>query len=182
MWLDPEGKATGKLRVVSPVAHPRAYATMATRTARLWGGVVPLLPDQHGFAEGNTPWPTVPLPSGEPVWLTLAADAEGNGSGTVGWPISSAQGDRGAMEQAFPDWLLLDGLPGAERRETDRRRRAVWLVVAALGAAAGLEALLLIGGARAKGADGWSRVAAAVAAILLAFAAIGIVAVWKAVG
>jgi hypothetical protein len=181
LWLDPQSRSSGALRVVSPVPRACAYATLDTRTARLWGGTVYLQNDDHGFAAGSVPWPDVALPPSEPIWLTLASDPEATGVGTVGWPIAPAS-DAPAAEQSFADSLLLDGLPAAEERETRRRRRAAWLVVSALGAAAGLEGVLLWSTARARGTGGWARLALAVAAVVLAFAAIGIVAMWKAAG
>jgi hypothetical protein len=84
-------------------------------------------------------------------------------------------------EHPFADCLLLDGMPQAERADVERRRRAGWLVAAALGAAAVLEAILLADTARGRGAH-WARVAAAIATMLLAFAAIGMVAMWKMAG
>jgi hypothetical protein len=181
LWLDPQRRA-GQLRVVSPVPRTRAYATLASRSARLWGATIPLENDEQGFASGTFPWPDAALPSDELVWLVLSGDPEGTGVGTVGWPLTRDGDTEPMAEQGFADTLLLDGMPAAEQREGDRRRRAAWLVAVALGATAGLEAALVLSTARAQGSGAWGRVMAAVAAIVLAFAAIGIVAMWKATG
>ena len=182
IWLDPGSRSSGQLRILAPIARPSVYAVLATRSARWWGGTIALTMDAQGFFGASVPWPAVNLPAGEEAWLTLAGDPEGRGPGTVGWPVAAADDRWGAAEQVFNDALLLDGMPDAERRETERRERASWLVAIALGATACLEAVLIVGGARPRGSSAWGRVAAAVAAIVLAFAAIGIVAMWKAAG
>jgi hypothetical protein len=185
LWLDPSSRAGGEVRVVAPGARPRAYATLATRSARTWAAVVPLVVDAQGFASGAVPWPARSISADEPAWLTLASDPLGRGSGTVGWPVGFAREEQGVPEQAFADELLLDGMPDAERREAARRRQAGWLVLAALGGAAGLEAILVARSAQTKAEKtkrGWLGVAGAVATIVLAFAAIAMVALWKAMG
>jgi hypothetical protein len=180
IWLEPDTGSKG-LRIVSPVPRARAYAMFATRTERVWGGTISLENDEHGFASAPVPWPDLRWPGAEPVWLVLSGDPESAGLGTVGWPILGDAGEP-RSEQSFADALLLDGMPAAEHRENDRRRRAAWLVALALGATAGLEAALVLASARSQGKGGLGRVVAAVAAIVLAFAAIGIVAMWKAAG
>ncbi|HEY3594483.1 MAG TPA: hypothetical protein VGL13_11435, partial [Polyangiaceae bacterium] len=181
LWLDPESRAAEQIRVVSPVPRVCAYATLDTRSVRLWGATIPLENDARGFASGSLAWPAISLSPDEPIWLTLSGDPEAGGAGTVGWPVAPISPSP-AAERSFADELLVDGLPAAAARESHRRHRAVWLVVAALGAAAGLESILLWSTARARGAGNLGRAVLAVAAIVLAFAAIGIVAMWKAIG
>jgi hypothetical protein len=174
MWLDPASGARD-MRVVSPVARDVVYATLATRHARLWGGAVPLAPDGRGYAVGTID--RVPEPTAEPVWLTLASDPRASGSGTIGWPANGPALAEG--ELAFRDWLLLDGMPAAERRDADRRGRARWLAAAALGGAAVIEGVLLARGSYGKGARSLVWLVVAIATIALAFAAIGLVTMWK---
>jgi hypothetical protein len=210
MWLDPARAKNGPLRVVSPVPHATAYATIATRTERLWGGQVALLPDRAGFSSGSIDWPLgddAPVPA----WLTLASDPRATGSGTTGWPlrIGPAQMPHEAFEERhFPEMLLLDGMPQAERRDVQRRSQARKLGAAALIAAVLLEVLLLADTARsaeralqrveaslaeagavsAKKASrlgGWRALfllVVAAAVVVIAFAGLGIVLLWKTGG
>jgi hypothetical protein len=183
IWLDPAPLATGKVRVVAPVLREFAYATLATENARLWGGIIPLSVDARGFAAGEIDWPGAVhpmgprgLPSDEALWLTLASDPLASGAGTVGWPVPS---DRIRDERPFRDLLLLDGMPAAEKRDQDRRYRARGLSAVALGAAAVLEGVLLAHGAHPRGVRAWAWTALAIATVALAFAAIGVVVMWK---
>jgi hypothetical protein len=175
MWLDPTGVAAHKLRILSPVTRSIAYATLSTRGARLWGGIIPLAPDARGFGAGEIDWPSVEV-SG-PLWLTLSSDPRATGAGTVGWPITPdaiAQG-----ELVFHDWLLLDGMPAAESRDASRRGRARRLSAAALGAAAIIEGVLLAQQSYSKRRKAWVWLLVAIATVTLAFAALGIVATWQ---
>jgi hypothetical protein len=210
MWLDPARVKNGPLRVVSPVPHAMAYATIATRTERLWGGQVALLPDRAGFSSGSIDWPLgddAPVPA----WLTLASDPRATGSGTTGWPlrIGPAQMPHEALEERhFPEMLLLDGMPQAERRDVRRRSQARKLGAAALIAAVLLEVLLLVDTARsaeralqrveaslaeagavstkkASRLGGWRALfllVVAAAVVVIAFAGVGIVLLWKTGG
>ena len=185
IWLDPAPLAARKIRVVAPVPREFAYATLATPSARLWGGIIPLTPDERGFAAGEIDWPGPPLPLGhrgwpanpsEGMWLTVASDPLASGAGTVGWPVPS---ETTRDERPFRDQLLLDGMPAAEKRDLDRRYRARALSAMALGAAAVLEGVLLAQTARARGIRAWAWTAIAIATVALAFAAIGVVVMWK---
>jgi hypothetical protein len=218
MWLDPARLPSKKLRVVSAVPRSTAYLVISTRSERLWGGAVELTTDALGFASGELDWP--PLPNGgavnETVWVTVASDVRASGSGTVGWPVrmadlegqpadGAAAPPLGLEERRFPELLLLDGMPQAERRDAERRARARLLAGAALMAAALLEALLLFEAARSSeknlqalveaaraidpaqalrphrvGAVMW--LAIGVATVVLAFAAVGVVVLWKTGG
>lgn len=191
MWLDPTPVTEGRLRVVSPVPREIAYATLATPSARLWGGIVPLSADAQGFAQGEIAWPSVDRDAQGPFWLTLSSDPRGSGAGTVGWPLTRpGNADKEPLardERTFRDKLLLDGMPAAEQRDVARRRRARTLSAIALGAAAVLEGILLAEtsrqkGAHQKGAQSWARFAVAIATIILAFAAIEVVVMWKTAG
>src|SRR5262249_2512968 len=117
MWLDPASLPSKKIRVESPTPRDTAYATLATPTARLWGGVVSLSTDERGNTAGAIDWPLTGAPPSEAMWLTIASDPRASGAGTVGWPIF-APGP--ADERPFRDWLLLDGMPMAERRDGER--------------------------------------------------------------
>ncbi len=121
IWLDPAWLAARELRVTSPVSRDIVYATLSTRSARLWGGVIPLSSDARGFAAGMIAWPVDPSEMQSPVWLTLSSDPRASGAGTVGWPLDDVAMAEG--ELAFRDWLLLDGMPAAEQRDADRRAR-----------------------------------------------------------
>jgi hypothetical protein len=185
IWLDPAPLAAGKIRVVAPVPREFAYATIATPIARLWGGIIPLATDPRGFATGEIDWPG-PRPPMEPrgqatqpnetTWLTLASDPLASGAGTVGWPVP---GETIRDEHAFRDVLLLDGLPAAEKRDQARRYRARALSAVALGAAAVFEGVLLAHGSHPRGVRAWAWTAIAIATVALAFAAIGVVVMWK---
>jgi hypothetical protein len=211
MWLEPDRAKNGPLRVVSPVPRAVAYATIATRTERLWGGQIALFPDAAGFSSGSIGWPLRDdFPA--PAWLTLASDPRATGSGTVGWPIQTdptQPTDQVLEERHFPDLLLLDGMPQAEHREILRRHQARNLGIAALVVAALLEILLLADAARsaeralrrventiaesgnAGGAVSSARpgrgkalfsLVIAAAVVLIAFASIGVVLLWKTGG
>ncbi len=189
MWLDPTLIKGGTLRVTSPVPREIAYATLATGSARLWGAAVTLESNSMGFASGEVPWPTIDDSGQSPLWLTLSSDPRGSGAGTVGWPIPRPGGKDhepfAREERAFRDKLLLDGMPSAEQRDVARRRRARTLSAVALGAAAVLEGVFLAETSRQKeemGARSWARLAIAIATIVLAFAAIEVVVMWKTAG
>jgi len=186
MWLDPAEVERGILQVTSPVPREIAYATLASGSARLWGGIVPLDSNSLGFAVGSIELPKVDDDGTSPLWLTLSSDPRGSGAGTVGWPIarpaSTAHEPFASDERAFRDKLLLDGMPAAEERDAARRRRARTLSAVALGAAAVLEGIFLAETSRQKGERSWSRFAVAFATIVLAFAAIEVVVMWKTGG
>jgi hypothetical protein len=180
VWLDPAALESRRIRVVSPVPRELVYATLSSRSLRLWGGVIPVSPDPTGYASGEIGWP-LDQPLREPLWLTLSSDPRALGAGTIGWPVAHDQG-----ELRFRDWMLLDGMPDAERRDAARRGRARVLAAAALGAAAVIEGVLLAWGSRANdGSDApakprsWVWLVVAIATVALAFAALGLAAMWK---
>ena len=171
IWVDPDAERHDKLRVVSPVPRDLVYATIADEHVRYWGGAIALVRDAHGFAVGEIDWPVHTA-----GWVTVSSDPLASGAGTVGWPISHWD------ERPFPDQLLLDGMPAAEKRDQERRYHARVLAAVALGAAAVLEGIFLAHGARESGARGpraWAWTAIAIATVALAFAAIGVVVMWK---
>jgi len=182
IWLDPGPLKLGSLRIIAPVPLGVAYVTIATPSARLWGGAVPLeTKDTRGFTLGHMEWPKgTPLhEDGTPKWITISSDALQSGAGTVGWPVSR---DAVADERHFRDQLLLDGMPAAEKRDQARRYRARTLSAVALGAAAVLEGVLLAHGGGGRGVRAWAWTAIAIATVTLAFAAIGVVVMWKTGG
>ena len=183
LWLDPAPLAANELRLVAPVPRDIAYVNLSTTRGRLWSGAVPLSSDARGFASGKAVLPRLPA-ADEPAWITLSSDPRGTGAGTVGWPLAWRDTHPVTLrpERPFRDWLVLDGLPKAEERDAARRRRARVLSAIALGGGAVLEGILLAEGSRGRGIRAWARVVLAIATVVLAFAAIGIVAMWKTGG
>jgi hypothetical protein len=185
MWLDPAPIASNTIRVVSPVPRDFAYATMASSQGRSWGGTIPLTPDARGFSSGQVQGPAPKMYSEhgpavvELEWLTLASDPLASGAGTVGWPVP---GREVRAERPFRDQLLVDGMSAAEKRNDDRRYRARKLSALALGAAAVLEGVLLARDSGARTLRAWAWTAIAIATVALAFAAIGVVVMWKTSG
>jgi hypothetical protein len=191
IWLHPSSYAQGGILIYTPVPREVAYLTISTPSARLWGGVIPLHSgDSRGFSSGGIAWPDiVRVPetgTHEPVWITLSSDPQQTSAGTVGWPVSRASWPVMPTvildERPFRDLLLLDGMPAAEKRDQARRHRARTLSAVALGAAAVLEGVLLAHGAQARGVRAWAWTAIAIATVTLAFAAIGVVVMWKTSG
>ncbi|HMI86442.1 MAG TPA: hypothetical protein VK550_20255 [Polyangiaceae bacterium] len=190
IWLDPTSYANGAIRVWTPVPRDVAYVTLATPSARLWGGVIPLVSSDPRGPRGHIDWPagTRAPETGtpEPMWVTLSSDPLQTSAGTVGWPVSRASWPVHPTaildERPFRDLLLLDGMPAAEQRDRARRYRARSLSAVALGAAALLEGVLLAHGAQARGFRAWAWTAIAIATVALAFAAIGVVVMWKTTG
>jgi hypothetical protein len=191
IWLHPTSYANGSLQIFTPVPREVAYVTLATPSARLWGGIIPLVSvDPLGFSHGSIEWPRLArapeVGTPEPVWVTLSSDPLQTSAGTVGWPVSRVSWPVSPTtildERPFRDLLLLDGMPPAEKRDQDRRYRARTLAAVALGAAAVLEGVLLAHTSGARGVRAWAWTAIAIATVTLAFAAIGVVAMWKTGG
>jgi len=180
MWLDPTPTASGALRVVSAVPRQVAYASVASDERRLWGGAIALVPDAQGFASGTVTLPTEARGGDEPLWLTLSSDPRGTGAGTVGWPLAPERTPKAQRERAFRDRKLLDGMPLAEKRDQERRGRARSLAWLALFAAACVEGAMLAQVAgRPSGRRSWVRLSVAVATVVLAFSAVGVIVLWK---
>jgi hypothetical protein len=179
-WLDPNlGNAF--IHVMAPVPREVAYVTLATPRARLWGSDIPLAVDTNGFARGQIDVAGVASlkeDPREPKWITISSDPLQTSAGTVGWPICAGICD----ERPFRDLLLFDGTPAAEKRDQDRRYRARGLAAVALGAAAVLEGIFLAHGAQARGVRAWAWTLISIATVALAFAAIGVVVMWKTGG
>jgi hypothetical protein len=191
IWLDPESVANGALRLLTPVPRDAAYVTLATPTARLWSAVVPLMTnDTRGFSTGAVPWPKLArVPDAvepPPMWLTISSDPLQTSAGTVGWPVGRIgwliKNTPPREERHFRDQLLLDGMPAAEQRDQRRRNGARALASIALGAAAILEGVLLAHSSQARGFRAWAWTVTAIATVVLAFAAIGVVVMWKTSG
>lgn len=203
IWLDPASVADRAMRLMSPVPRDVAYVTIATENERLWSAAVPvgtvdldysgaLPPIQKGmnplaFSMGHIDWPAVArtpdAQAPKPMWLTVSSDPRQTSAGTVGWPIGRIgwpiKGTPAADERPFRDQLLLDGMPAAEKRDERRRNGARALSGIALGAAAVLEGVLLAQRSHARGFRAWAWTVMAIAVVALAFAAIGVVAMWK---
>jgi len=191
IWLNPMSYANGSIAVVTPVPREVAYVTLATPSARLWGGVIPLgSNDTRGFSHGAIGWPILArapeIGEREPIWITVSSDPLQTSAGTVGWPdarLSWPVPPTAILdERPFRDQLLLDGMPAAEKRDQERRYRARALAAVALGAAAVIEGVLLAHGSGARGVRAWAWTAIAIATVTLAFAAIGVVVMWKTGG
>jgi hypothetical protein len=191
IWLEPGSVADPDLRIVTPVPRDVAYVTLATQKERLWSAAVPLAAaDARGFSRGSAPWPNL-TPVADtaqppPMWLTVSSDPQQTSAGTVGWPVGRIGGPfRDAEprdERRFRDQLLLDGMPAADRRDARRRNGARALSGVALAAAAALEGVLLAQSSHARGWRAWAWTVMAVATVVLAFAAIGVVVMWKTTG
>jgi hypothetical protein len=180
-WLDPN-LGSAYIRIMSPVPRDMAYVTLATPSARLWGGAIPLpTTDAQGFAHGQIDVlgvASLQEDPREPKWITISSDPLQTSAGTVGWPICAGICD----ERPFRDLLLLDGMPAAEKRDERRRYRARTLAAVALGAAAIFEGVFLAHASRARGIRAWAWTTIAIATVALAFAAIGVVVMWKTGG
>jgi hypothetical protein len=188
IWLDPTSYANGSIQVVAPVPREVAYVTIATASARLWGGVIALHSGEtQGYSRGGIEWPkgirAPEIGTHEPIWITLSSDPLQTSAGTVGWPVHRATWPVFPTaildERPFRDLLLLDGMPAAEKRDQARRYRARALSAVALGAAAVLEGILLAVSSGARGVRAWAWTAIAIATVTFAFAAIGVVVMWK---
>jgi hypothetical protein len=182
MWLDP-ASSRDAVRIVSAVPREFISVSFAAPTIRYWGTHIRLTQGADGFASGEIPWPGKKQAMDAPVpqqgWLTVASDPLASGAGTVGWPIA---GRALAGERPFRDQLLLDGMPDAEKRDRGRRYRARLLSAAALGAATVLGAVLLARNGRASSLRAWEWTAIAIATVVLAFVAIGLLVMWKTSG
>jgi hypothetical protein len=154
VWLEPlrapEGPAAAgastspEIRVVSPAPKRQVYLSILGDQGRVFGAVIPLVPDGAGFYAGRV---RADLPAGaRNLQVTLAGDPFEQGAGTVAWPLLPPEG----TAEIHRVEILLDGLPAAEARERARAsasRRAAALLV---GAAAIFEVLLLLLRSRAS--------------------------------
>lgn len=188
IWLDPASVADHDLRLLTPVPRDVAYVTLATPAARLWSAAVPLgTVDTRGFSHGAVAWPPLARKSDRedpgPMWLTVSSDPLQTSAGTVGWPVGRIgepieEADP-REERRFRDQLLLDGMPAADLRDAKRRNGARALSAIALAAAAILEGVLLAQSSHARGFRAWAWTLMAIATVVMAFAAIGVVVMWK---
>jgi hypothetical protein len=201
MWLDPASNPDS-LRIVSPVARPLAYVSVASAHARLYGAILPLAVDSRGFASAvlPVPWDRLGGLPEEPIWVVVSSDARETGTGTTGWPLPGSQSAIDPFRRearVFRDSILLDGMPRAEALERGRRRRARTIAVGTLAFSGLLEALLLFRAARdgtfgLRNPDAWEIAGVAppsptragfllvaVGTLVLALTAIGLAVVWK---
>jgi hypothetical protein len=195
LWLDPRPSASHVLSVVSPVVRSTAYLSIVTATERPFGATLALMPDAQGFARGSIelpPW-TSDL---DPAWAVLSSDPVSASAGTIGWPLSTQQDPFRTEARVVRDDLLLDGYASALESDVRRILHARLLAGAGLFAAALLEALLLTRASRTSSALDAElerleevprrnrlkpafALAIAIAVVILSFAILGIVAMWK---
>jgi hypothetical protein len=186
--------ADGVLRIEAAVPHSEAFFSVVSQRQRLFGGVVSLGPDVRGGATGSLSLASFP----PPTWLVVSSEVDQNSAAAIGWPL--ATGPEPAQTFDVPDLLLLDGLPAAFAREQARRSRVRWLTASFIGLAFALSVVLLVLRVRAADRD-ISRhlqqdlerefvagiaprrtlaLLVAVLAILLGFAALGLVLLARA--
>jgi len=183
-----------ELCVESAVPRSEAFFSVVSDRQRLAGGVIALQPNGRGGSVGSTPFTVVQSPS----WVVVSSEVDQNSAAAIGWPLSS--GPEPAQTFDVPDVLLLDGLPAAFAREQARRSRVRWLTAAFIGLAFALSVALLVLRVRAADReisrhlredldpDLATRIAprrllpllVAVLAILLGFAAIGLIVLARA--
>jgi hypothetical protein len=141
LWLSPSNDT---LTIRSPSPRARAYVSIEGPEGRMGGLIVPLAPDAEGFASASLANEDVPGLAGrdpsERRFVVLAGDPGQRGSGTVAWPLAP-DADRVTPP---PLDVVLDGLPAAERREAERAAKARFAGALVIGAAALVEALLLV--------------------------------------
>ena len=124
----------------------------------------------------------------------MSSEVDQNSAAAIGWPL--APGPEPAQTFDVADVLLLDGLPAAFAREQARRSRVRWLTASFIGLSFALSVALLLLRVRAADRDITQHLAqdldpdltrriaprrllpavVAVLAILLGFAALGLVA------
>jgi hypothetical protein len=183
-----------ELRVESAVPRSEAFFSVVSDRQRLGGGVIALAPNGRGGSVGSTSLSVVQSPS----WLVISSEVDQNSVAAIGWPL--AAGPEPAQTFDVADVLLLDGLPAAFAREQARRSRVRWLTAAFIGLAFALSVALLVLRVRAADReisghlrqdldhDLAARIAprrllpllVAVLAILLGFAALGLIALARA--
>jgi hypothetical protein len=183
-----------ELRIESAVPRSEVFFSLVSERQRLSGGVIALGPNGRGGSAGSAL-----LPVGEsPSWVIVSSEVDLNSAAAIGWPLTSDPEPAQTFDVA--DTLLLDGLPAAFAREQARRSRVRWLTAAFIGLAFALSVALLVLRVRAADrditqhlshdldADLAARIAprrllpvlVAILAILLGFAAIGLIVLARA--
>jgi hypothetical protein len=114
IWISPTPSASGARAVLAPAPRDHAYVSFWSEEGRVAGAVVPLARDAQGFYAGELSVPD--LPAARVLFASVAGDPLEQGAGTIAWPIQPAEG----AVTPRPLALLLDGLPGALDRETQR--------------------------------------------------------------
>lgn len=134
-----------EMRIEIAVPRSEAFFSLVSDRARLAGGVVALAADGRGGSFG-----TLRLNAhDQPAWLVVSSEVDQNSAAAIGWPLES--GPEPAQTFDVPDRLLLDGLPSAFAREQARRSRIRWLTAAFILIAFVLSGVLLV--LRVKAAD-----------------------------
>jgi hypothetical protein len=146
------------LAFVVPPATRRLYVEVED----VWGCDFAAAVDASSASGSGAALLTLPALAAGDYWLVTSSDARGaealTGS-TLARPFVAGEGPERSTDPdvrrpgaPFARFLALDGLLRPHARAAVRRRRGVWIVLGALLAAAGLEALLLLrAAARARG-------------------------------
>jgi len=182
------------LRVESAVPRSEAFFSLVSDRQRLAGGVVALEPNGRGGAVGVVR----SLPVSSPSWVVISSEVDQQSAAAIGWPLGASPEPMQTFD--VPELLLLDGLPSAFAREQARRSRVRWLTAAFIGLSFALSVSLLVLRVRAADraitqhlhqdldSDLAMRIAprrplsllAAVLAILLGFAVLGLIVLARA--
>lgn len=146
----------GELRIESAVPRGEAFFSVVSERQRLAGGVIPLAPNGRGGALGSIRLTRLAMPEGvlstqSPSWVVVSSEVDQNSAAAIGWPL--ATGPEPAQTFDVADALLLDGLPAAFSREQARRSRVRWLTAAFIGLAFALSVALLVLRVRAADRD-----------------------------
>jgi hypothetical protein len=127
IWLDPNWFAQKSFTLRAATPKTAAYLSLLSARGRIWGAVVPMKADEHGFSQGAVAVPEVAGLADGIFTLIVASDPAEPEGRTIAWPLSAAQHDAERVE-VVPLALLSDGMPTAEAREQSRIRRARWPV------------------------------------------------------
>jgi hypothetical protein len=138
--------AGGELVVEAPVPRDVAYYALVTERERLAGGRVTLAPDAAGTFSARVRLPELPV---APTHAVVATERDLRSAAAVGWPLAPGDGDPPKTFDAV-DALVLDGRALGSVRESGRRARVRWAVVAFCAVAVLLELVLFVAQARAR--------------------------------
>jgi hypothetical protein len=125
----------GALAVRAPIARERAFISIVSRSERIAGAVVPLVPDPDGSASGSLALdPELEARvDAEPTWAVVSSEFDKRSPAFVGWPLSRERGERGPhFTFAAPDQVLLDGRLAALAARDGRRRQRRSIAAAGL--------------------------------------------------
>ncbi|HEX6271779.1 MAG TPA: hypothetical protein VFZ53_02010 [Polyangiaceae bacterium] len=136
----------GELVVEAPVPREIAYYALVTERQRLTGGRLTLAADASGTFSARVRVPELDV---APTHAVVATQRDLRSAAAVGWPLAVSGGEPPKTFDAV-DALLLDGRAAGAARESVRRARVRWAVVAFCAVAVLLELALLIVHARSR--------------------------------